>query len=214
MKNCKKCNGEFEPVKGLKNYCSQKCANTRIHSEETRKKISESLKKSEKFYISERKKVIDREVLREQMKEQRKQQLLSADLSTLKHEGRRSRIMLEQNYCCNKCKLSEWLGQPIMLELEHKDGNNKNNIRENLEALCPNCHSQTEFWRGKNKNKFGIKVREENLLPLILESKTIAEVLRKAGLAEKGNNYKRIRALINKHGLYDKFNKKNDTNTK
>ena len=47
---------------------------------------------------------------------------------------------------CNKCGLEEWLNKPIPLELEHKDGNHHNNLLENLELLCPNCHAQTETY--------------------------------------------------------------------
>lgn len=52
---------------------------------------------------------------------------------------------------CNNCELTDWLGNPIPLELEHIDGNSSNNKLENLELLCPNCHSLTDTYRGKNK---------------------------------------------------------------
>lgn len=51
---------------------------------------------------------------------------------------------------CEICKLSEWLGIPITLECDHKDGNPHNNSYDNLRLLCPNCHSQTESFKGKN----------------------------------------------------------------
>jgi hypothetical protein len=54
---------------------------------------------------------------------------------------------------CNRCGGTEWLGQPIPLELEHRDGNSANNSLENLELLCPNCHALTPTYRGKNKNR-------------------------------------------------------------
>lgn len=50
---------------------------------------------------------------------------------------------------CECCGLTEWLGQPIIFELHHKDGNHYNNDFDNLELLCPNCHSQTEYFRGR-----------------------------------------------------------------
>lgn len=53
---------------------------------------------------------------------------------------------------CSCCNLAKWLDKSIPLELHHKDGNNKNNCLSNLELLCPNCHSQTENFRGKNKS--------------------------------------------------------------
>lgn len=52
---------------------------------------------------------------------------------------------------CYKCDGIEWLGKPIPLELEHKNGNSRDNRIENLTLLCPNCHAQTETYRGKNK---------------------------------------------------------------
>lgn len=52
---------------------------------------------------------------------------------------------------CNNCELTDWLGNPIPLELEHIDGNSSNNLLENLELLCPNCHSLTDTYRGRNK---------------------------------------------------------------
>ena len=51
---------------------------------------------------------------------------------------------------CEKCGLDTWLGNKITIELEHIDGNNKNNTLENLMFLCPNCHSYTDTWRGRN----------------------------------------------------------------
>ena len=54
---------------------------------------------------------------------------------------------------CERCKLSEWQGGPIPLELHHINGNNKDNRLENLTLLCPNCHALTESYRGKNKSR-------------------------------------------------------------
>lgn len=51
---------------------------------------------------------------------------------------------------CECCGLTEWLGKPLQLELHHVNGNNIDNRIENLQILCPNCHAQTEHYRGKN----------------------------------------------------------------
>ena len=58
-----------------------------------------------------------------------------------------------KEYKCECCGLTEWMGQPIPLEVHHKDGNAHNNVIENYQLLCPNCHAQTESYRGKNSAK-------------------------------------------------------------
>lgn len=54
---------------------------------------------------------------------------------------------------CERCRLTEWLGKPIGLQLHHVNGNGLDNRIENLEILCGNCHAQTDTWGGKNKNR-------------------------------------------------------------
>ena len=54
---------------------------------------------------------------------------------------------------CENCGLTEWLGQPIPLELHHKDGDRNNNTLENYQLLCPNCHALTDSYRGRNSKK-------------------------------------------------------------
>jgi len=54
---------------------------------------------------------------------------------------------------CVSCDLTDWMGEPIPLELDHIDGDNTNNELSNLRLLCPNCHARTPTYRGKNKRK-------------------------------------------------------------
>lgn len=57
-----------------------------------------------------------------------------------------------KEYKCEKCGISEWNGEHITLEIHHINGNHKDNRLENLQILCPNCHSQTINFNGKSKN--------------------------------------------------------------
>jgi Zn finger protein HypA/HybF involved in hydrogenase expression len=57
-------------------------------------------------------------------------------------------------YKCNGCGIHKWNDKPLRLHLDHKNGDNSDNCKENLRLLCPNCHSQTPtFSRGKNIKK-------------------------------------------------------------
>lgn len=53
---------------------------------------------------------------------------------------------------CQDCGISSWNNKPIVLECDHIDGDRTNNRLSNARLLCPNCHSQTDTYRAKNKN--------------------------------------------------------------
>ncbi len=66
----------------------------------------------------------------------------------LKHRLIREGILEPKCYSCGR---TNWKGLPIPLELEHKNGNPRDNSLDNLTLLCPNCHALTATYRGKNK---------------------------------------------------------------
>jgi Zn finger protein HypA/HybF involved in hydrogenase expression len=66
-------------------------------------------------------------------------------------------------YECAKCKNTGiWENEKLTLQLEHKNGVSTDNRIENLEFLCPNCHSQTKTFAGRSLNKHKIKPSEIN----------------------------------------------------
>ncbi|QGV80422.1 HNH endonuclease [Streptomyces ficellus] len=67
---------------------------------------------------------------------------------------RLKRAMLESG-CIERCALCgitpTWQGHPLRLEVDHMDGDWRNNRMENVRFLCPNCHSTTDTYRGRGK---------------------------------------------------------------
>lgn len=64
-----------------------------------------------------------------------------------KVEQLKKHLIKEKGHRCEMCGNIEWLGNPIILEVHHIDGNRTNNSLDNLQLLCPNCHSTTPNWR-------------------------------------------------------------------
>jgi hypothetical protein len=190
MKTCPKCNIEHNKSG---TYCSRTCANSRTWTEETNAKRSAKLAGKPSTRV-----IADIDKWRKNIKQSWLDKYNATPFEDLGMENRRRRVFEEQNYCCNKCGTDYWQGVKIPLELEHKDGNNQNNSRDNLEGLCPNCHSITDTWRGRNKptRNGNVEITDEYLLQCLKESKNIRQGLLKAGITAKGKNYERAKKLL------------------
>ena len=53
-------------------------------------------------------------------------------------------------YKCNICGINSWNNKELSLQLDHINGVNNDHRLENIRFLCPNCHSQTDTYAGKN----------------------------------------------------------------
>ena len=72
-----------------------------------------------------------------------------------KKEFDRSRLRVwlteDRGYKCSCCGISDWNGKSITLQVDHIDGNAGNNLPDNLQLICPNCHSQSKTFAGRNR---------------------------------------------------------------
>jgi 5-methylcytosine-specific restriction endonuclease McrA len=96
---------------------------------------------------------------------------------------------------CSCCSIENWQNKDITLELDHIDGSSHNCKLENLRLLCPNCHSQTDTFRGRGINTGKKKVSDEELRESIRTSKNIRQALINVGLSPRGGNYSRALKL-------------------
>lgn len=55
---------------------------------------------------------------------------------------------------CEKCGIVNWEEKPLTLHLDHVNGDSSDNRLDNLQILCPNCHSQTTTYAGRNSNSY------------------------------------------------------------
>lgn len=132
------------------------------------------------------------------LKEKKEFMLTEGPFDALSPEWKRERVLREQCGCCSRCGIAEWLGQPLTLEVDHINGDNADNRRENLEGLCPNCHSQTPTWRGRNKKrKTSVPVDPVRLNADVTSGLSVSAALKAQGFAGKGSGHRRAKNLIN-----------------
>ena len=197
---CKNCN-EKDAIKYSQysngEFCSRQCArsfSTRNKRQEINEKVSKSLygrtawnNSSFKKGYDARRHIFTKNEILKGTKIRWERQKLMIDTLPFHELGRRmqrSRILNEQENKCDICKNTEWMERPINLDLHHKDGNKQNNKRENLQLICPNCHSYTKTWCGRNINGNGRNnmVSDNEFKTALVETDNIRQALIKLGL--------------------------------
>lgn len=110
-------------------------------------------------------------------------------------------IIALRGHKCEVCGLTEWMNNPIPLEVHHIDGQELNSELDNLLLTCPNCHALTDNYRGRNINKGTEKISDEKFVDALNNSSSIRQALILLGLTPKGGNYSRAYELIGKYQI-------------
>lgn len=101
------------------------------------------------------------------------------------------------SYECSECKVkNEWNNKPLVLQLDHIDGNHKNNHFKNLRWLCPNCHSQTETFCGKHK-----KIKQNFCVSCGTKISIKSKMCNKCSCVDKGIKLRKVKNRPTKEEL-------------
>ena len=164
-KFCECCGKKLTYKQRFNKFCSSSCAasvnnkNRGEHSFETKKKISDAIraKNPDKVYEEYTGSIKTKQTIEERQSEMIKRWLDGENFlrgATQLPSFIKRYLMNLHNCKCEKCGWGETnpATKKIPLEVHHIDGDCTNNRFENLQLLCPNCHSLTENFGSKNKN--------------------------------------------------------------
>lgn len=100
-------------------------------------------------------------------------------------------------YKCAICgNIGEWNGVSLTLQIDHINGINNDNRKENLRWLCPNCHSQTPTFNGKNKTKKEVvNFTVQQAIQALHQTPNVNQATKLLGCAQGGGNWSRINQI-------------------
>ncbi len=158
MKICKQCTQSFKPVNYRSTFCSRSCS--AVFNNRRRGTTTISTKCvfcNQTFSKPTHYKGFCSRVCSGAYKQNQRIQMwrsgshFPTDMKTI----RQYLICLHGKRCSNEiCGITDmWVGKSIVLEVDHINGISTDHRCSNVRLLCPNCHSQTNTYGGRNKNR-------------------------------------------------------------
>jgi predicted nucleic acid-binding Zn ribbon protein len=165
MKNCKNCNKQ---IPNSKKFCDRSCSatyNNKHYPKRTNGRsvpkcleCGETIPKVNGYYKYDRK-YCSNSCQGKNKHSETNQRVISENWgdwnkSTIDRNSKSYLIEIHGNKCmkCGWSEINQWTGK-VPIELNHKDGNPENHSISNLELLCPNCHSLSEFTKSRGKGR-------------------------------------------------------------
>jgi hypothetical protein len=145
-RQCKYCQKDFTTSDNKKVFCNGSCAATYNNKNRTREpKDAQFCARCKIGLVTTHNAIHCQECIQNRVYNKTEQ---LKDLKT--DRTRRKYLIKTHGHTCMRCKHSIWNNLPIPLELDHIDGKSDNNEESNLRIICPNCHAQTDTYKGKN----------------------------------------------------------------
>lgn len=157
MIECENCLASHDGTFGSGRFCSKFCSrafSTKIKRAEISEKVSNKLtgRKLSKEHIQSLKDVWEPREGSGRRRIPAKEVLIENSwysVSFAKHKLFEEHI---KEYKCEECGIKDtYNGKPLVLQIHHLNGRNADHRIHNLQILCPNCHSQTDNYAGKNR---------------------------------------------------------------
>lgn len=120
---------------------------------------------------------------------------------SVKKNSIKPKLIQNRDHKCEGCFRENWKDEDIPLEIHRIDETKtyEESGPENFKLLCPNCHAQTDNYRGKDSSPPGKKkATDEELAEAIKEEDSLRQALLSVGLAGRGGNYKRAKRIEEK----------------
>jgi hypothetical protein len=156
---CKQCREQLSniDIKKGKRFCNRKCSaiyNNILRGEKNSKTIECACGKLIKMKRYQNKKYCNSQCMGDDISKRASDNMIPIFLQgKITDRGTIKRVMLAMGveHKCQLCGLTDWLGKPISMVLDHINGRADNNLPENLRLICHNCDSQTDHYKGRNK---------------------------------------------------------------
>lgn len=167
MSICEYCNQEHDGSYGSGRFCSEKCARSYASGDSIKRqiknqKISTALRGHSISEETREKMKAANKIVANSTKNERSKKLIEhyrmlrerKPFEKLNKYWQKEILLEENGRKCDVCGQNEiWNGKPLILQLHHKDGHDKNKMKENTAIVCPNCHTQTDNYCNKNMSK-------------------------------------------------------------
>ena len=108
-----------------------------------------------------------------------------------------------KEYKCSVCGVTDWNGLPLKLQMHHINGDRYDHNLENLEFVCPNCHSQTpNFCNSGNAKSRNYMITDEEILLALTKNNIMRDVIEMLGYSDKNPNIrKRIKRIAKDNNI-------------